>query len=214
LTIDGISISNDPTSGQPAFTQTNNCGTSLAPQGNCTIVVSALSTTQAYSSGVLSVGDDDAAGPQKASLYYPNGFTGEVLVNFGSRSVGTQGTGVYNFEPPGLPAGSNTLSLMGPDATDFSFQSGSSSQSSSCTNSRIFPTCGGSIYFTPSAEGMRAATLNDNGSIVGGVIGVGLSAGLHFSMSPASIDFGSVIVGQTSTGSGVSIVNTGTVALT
>ena len=34
LTIDGISISNDPTSGQPAFTQSNNCGSSLAPHSN------------------------------------------------------------------------------------------------------------------------------------------------------------------------------------
>jgi hypothetical protein len=214
LTIDSISISNDPTSGQPAFTQTNNCGPSLAPQGTCTIAVSALSTTQEYSTGVLTVGDDAVAGPQTASLYYSNGFTGEVLVNFGSRSVGTQGSGVFSFEPPGYPAGLNTLSLTGPDATDFSFQSSSSSQSSSCTTSRLGPICGGSIYFTPSALGLRSATLNVNGSPVGGIIGVGLSAGLHFSMSPASIDFGTVSIGQTSTGSGVSIVNIGTVALT
>jgi trimeric autotransporter adhesin len=214
LTIDSISISNDPTSGQPGFTQTNNCGSSLAPQATCTIAVSALSTTQQYSTGVLTVGDDAAAGPQTASLYYSNGFSGEVLVNFGSRSVGTQGAGVFSFEPSGYPSGLNTLSLTGSDATDFSFQASSSSQSSSCTTSRQGPICGGAIYFTPSAQGMRSATLNINGSPAGGVIGVGLSAGLHFSMSPASIDFGSVFIGQTSTGSGVSIVNTGTAALT
>ena len=64
LTIDGISISNDPTSGQPAFTQTNNCGTSLASQATCTIAVTALSTTQPYPTGTLTVADDAAAGPQ------------------------------------------------------------------------------------------------------------------------------------------------------
>src|SRR5260370_3766930 len=35
LTIDGISIINDPPSGQPAFTQTNNCGTSLPSLPTC-----------------------------------------------------------------------------------------------------------------------------------------------------------------------------------
>jgi hypothetical protein len=215
LTIDSISISNDPTSGQPAFTQTNNCGPSLAPQATCTFAVTALSTTQAYSTGVLTVGDDAAAGPQTAGLSYSNGFVGQVLVNFGSRSVGTQGMGTFSFEPPGYPAGVNTLSLTGPDATDFSFQSGSSSQSSTCNTSRLGPICGGSIYFTPSAQGMRAATLVVNGTPYAGFIGVGLPAGLHFSMSPTSIDFGSVFIGQTSPSSGgVTIVNTGTATLT
>jgi hypothetical protein len=222
LTIDGISISNDPTSGQPGFTQTNNCGTSLAPQGTCTITVTALSTTQVYSSGILTVGDDAAAGPQTVALSYSNGFTGGILFNFGSRSVGTQGREVVSVEPPGLPAGSNTLSLTGPDATDFSFLSGSSSQSSTCTNSRLNPFCGIVIYFTPSAQGTRVATLNINGTPSYGVIGIGLSAGLHFSTTSdpsnvvpvSSIDFGVVVIGQTSPAQGTSIVNNGTVPIT
>ena len=109
LTIDGISISNDPTSGQPAFTQTNNCGTSLAPQSTCTITVTALSTTQPYSTGVLTVASDSAYGPQTASLSYSNGFSGAVLFNFGSRSIGTQGAGPLHFEPPGYPPASTPL---------------------------------------------------------------------------------------------------------
>ncbi len=214
LTIDGISISNDPTSGQPVFSQTNNCGTSLAPQSTCTIAVTALSTTQAYSTGILTVADDANAGPQTIPLSYSNGFTGPVVFNFGSRSVGTQGTGPLNFEPPGYPAGLNTLSLTGPDAADFSFQSGSSSQSSSCTTSRLSPFCGPIVYFTPSAQGIRTATLNVNGSPYGGVIGIGLAAGLHFSTSLSSIDLSFIQIGQTSPVTHVSIVNTGTAALT
>jgi trimeric autotransporter adhesin len=213
LTIDGISISNNPTSGQPAFTQTNNCGTSLAPQATCTITVTALSTTQPYSTGVLTVASDSAYGPQTANLSYSNGFSGPVVFNFGSRSVGTQGTGPLNFVPPGYP-GLNTLSLTGPDAADFSFQSGSSSQSSSCTTSRLNPFCGLIVYFTPSALGIRTATLSANGFPYGGVIGIGLAAGLHFSLSPSSVDFGFLQIGQTSPITYAGIVNTGTVPLT
>ena len=214
LTIDGISIGNDPTSGQPAFTQTNNCGTSLPSLSTCTIAVTALATNQAYSTGVLTVADDAAAGPQTLNLSYSNGFTGPVVIDFGSRSVGTQGTAGFNFEPPGVPPAANSLSLTGPDATDFSFVPGSSSQSTSCTTSRLNPFCGGVIYFTPSAQGLRTATLNVNGSPYGGVIGTGLPAGLHFSVSLSSIDFSFVSIGQTSPVTQVSIVNTGTVALT
>ena len=82
LTIDGISISNDPISGQPAFTQTNNCGTSLASQATCSIAVTALSTTQPYPTGTLTVADDAAAGPQSMTLSYSNGFIGPLLIDF------------------------------------------------------------------------------------------------------------------------------------
>ena len=214
LTIDSVGISNDPTSGQPAFTQTNNCGTSLAPQATCSIAVTALSTTQPYSTGVLTVADDAAAGPQTLNLSYSNGFSGPVIFDFGSRSVGTQGTGPLNFEPSGYPSGSDSLSLTGPDATDFSFLPGSSSQSSSCPVSRLSPSCGTIVYFTPSAQGLRTATLNVNGIPGLGVIGVGLPAGLHFSLSPSSLDFSFVQIGQSSTSMGIGIVNTGTVPIT
>jgi trimeric autotransporter adhesin len=221
LTIDGISISNDPTSGQPAFTQTNNCGTSLAPQATCTIAVTALATTQPYSTGVLTVADDANGGPQTAALSYSNGFSGPVIFNFGSRSLGTQGTGPLDFVPPGLP-GLYNLTLTGPNATDFSFQPDSSSQSSSCLTSRIGPYCGPIIYFTPSALGLRTATLNLNGVPYGGVIGVGLTTGMHFSilqqfgggLAPSSVDFGFAIIGQTSPATVFNIVNTGTVPIT
>jgi hypothetical protein len=216
LTIDGITISNDPNSGQPAFTQTNNCGASLAPQASCTITVTALSTTQAYSTGTLTVGDDAVSNPQTLNMSYSNGFSGGMLFfDFGSRSIGTQGSAGLHFQPGGIPPGGTyALTLTGPDAADFSFLPGSSSQSTSCTASRLNPFCGPVVYFTPSALGLRTVTLNVNGSPFGGLIGVGLSPGLHFSMSPSSINFLATVIGQTSSSSTISIVNTGTVPLT
>jgi hypothetical protein len=216
LTIDSVTISNDPTSGQPAFTQTNNCGNSLAPQATCTITVTALATAQAYSTGNLTVNDDAApqgSGPQVLNLTYSNGFTGSVLLNFGDRSIGTQASSGFSFNP-GFPQGF-TLTLTGPDAADFSFLPGSSTQTGSCTTSRISPICSGFLYFTPSALGLRTVTLNVNGTPRYGVIGTGIPTGIHFSMTPSSINFfGSVVLGQTSSPVGINIANTGSVPLT
>ncbi|WP_260739074.1 choice-of-anchor D domain-containing protein [Tunturiibacter lichenicola] len=215
LTIDSVTISNDPTSGQPAFTQTNNCGNSLAPQATCTITVTALATAQPYSTGTLTVSDDAApqgSGPQVLSLTYSNGFTGSVLINFGNRSIGTQGLSYFSFNP-GYPQGF-TLTLTGPDAADFSFLPSSSSQTSSCTTERLNPFCNGSIYFTPSALGLRTVTLNVNGTPYAGIIGTGIPTGIHFSASPSTIDFGTVVLGQTSSSSVVTVSNTGSAPLT
>jgi hypothetical protein len=224
LTIDGISFSNDPTSGQPAFTQTNNCGTSLAPQGTCTIAISALPATQIYSTGVLTVADDAAAGPQTVNLYYANGISGPILIDFLSQSVGTQGSGIFSLSPQGVPNGTYSLTLTGPDATDFSFSASSSSQSSSCSATVNSPRCSGIIYFTPSAQGLRTATFN-LGLEYAALVGIGLPAGPQFSIvdypkggpNPApltSLNFPVVVVGQTSPPSGVGIINTGSVPLT
>ena len=178
LTIDGISISNDPTSGQPAFTQTNTCGTTLAAQSACTISVGAISTAQVYSTGTLIVGDDATGGPQKANLTFANGFAGAagVLIDFGSRSVGTQGVGGVNGIGGGLNQTLN-FTISGADAADFTIDPAYSS----CTIYRNSPICGTTVYFNPTALGVRTATLNINGNPFGGVTGVGLPAGVQFS---------------------------------
>jgi hypothetical protein len=215
LTIDGISISNDPTSGQPAFTQTNNCGASLASQATCTIAITALSTTQPYPTGTLTVADDAAAGPQSIPLSYSNGFIGPLRIDFGSRSIGTQGTSGFSFQPPGLPPGGTyALALTGAAAADFSFSPSSSSQTTTCSASRLSPNCNAIVYFTPSTLGQRIATLTVNGTPDGGIVGIGLSPGLHFSGGPGSLNFGSVVVGQSSSVMGIGITNIGSVPIT
>jgi trimeric autotransporter adhesin len=224
LTIDGISISNDPTSGQPAFTQTNTCGTSLAANSTCTISITATATAQAYSTGVLTVGDDAAGGPQTLSLSYSNGFSGPVLFDFGSRSVGTQGAGAINNVSGYVPGSANsiTFSTSGPDAADFTIPP----PNNVCNPTRTNPLCGFSIDFTPSAQGLRTATVTKNGSPIGGVIGTGLPAGVQFTtlsypqivstgLAPplSTVNFNAVLTGQTSTVT-VEILNTGTVPFT
>jgi hypothetical protein len=213
VAIDSITISNDPTSGQPVFTQTNNCGASLAPQSSCTITVTALSTTQVYSTGLLTIGDDSVSGPQTTVLTYSNSFN-LLLANFAARSIGTVGeTSLANIQPPGIPNGTYTITLTGPNATDFSFLAGSSSLSTTCNLSRSEPSCSPNLYFTPSALGLRVAEININGTFYGGVTGIGLAPGAQLLVTPGSvIDFGSVFVGQKSSSILITFYSVGSTA--
>ena len=61
LTISQISVSQD-------FSQSNDCATSVAPQGSCTINVTLTPTSSGSLTGTLTVTDNDASGSQSASL--------------------------------------------------------------------------------------------------------------------------------------------------
>lgn len=223
LTIDSITISNDPASGQAAFSQTNTCGATLAAQSSCTIGISAIATTQPYSTGVLTVGDDAQNGPQTLNLSYSNGFSGPLQMNFGSISIGAQDS--LDADGIGGPLDETlNFSVAGPDAADFT---NILTSPSPCVIERFQPTCGVAITFLPSALGLRTATLEINGSPFTGMAGVGLPAGVQFSVyspynpySPnssnptiSSVSFGSINVGQSSPTT-LTILNTGTVATT
>jgi len=50
------------------FSQNNDCKTSVAPQGSCTINVTLTPTSSGSLTGTLTVTDNDPSGPQSASL--------------------------------------------------------------------------------------------------------------------------------------------------
>jgi hypothetical protein len=61
LTISQISVTQD-------FSQSSDCGTSVAPQGSCTINVNLAPTSSGSLTGTLSVADNDASSPQSVNL--------------------------------------------------------------------------------------------------------------------------------------------------
>lgn len=90
LTISGIAT------GNPDFTQTNNCGASLASHKSCTIHVFFTPSQPSSETGVLTITDNASNSPQTAALagigtitpieIYP------ITANFGSVKVGTTST--------------------------------------------------------------------------------------------------------------------------
>jgi hypothetical protein len=171
---------------------------------------------------VLTVADDSSNGPQTINLSYSSGFAGPLLIDLGSRSIGTQGIATDD-NVPGYPASSITFSVTGPDASDFSVVAGYPSTNNVCLPNRLSPACSFVVTFTPSALGLRTATVNVNGNPLGGVMGVGLPAGVQFttilpsSSNPifvSSINFYTGVIGQPSPATVIDVENTGTVPMT
>lgn len=147
-----------------AFTQTNNCGGSVAAGGNCVIKVkfaptaaTALKASPNYI-GNLIINDNDPASPQTVRM--KGAGTGVSLnptsLNFGSQSVGTSS----NPLPVTLTnAGVNTLTF----ATIVA--SGDFSETDNCTGG-VLPngTCTINVVFTPSTIGTLKGTLTLNDS--------------------------------------------------
>ena len=157
------------------YSQTNNCGNTLDAQSICNISVSA--TTLNYSvSGTLTIADDAATGPQTVSLQTSN-TTGlpASSISFGPWAVGTTSpvqTLAATRGCAGCGATFQINSVIGANASDFS-AAGSCSDPYQCR----FP-----VTFTPSALGMRSATLITNlGDIP--VSGIGTPAGPSFTLS-------------------------------
>ena len=197
INIGGINIFDSPSPGVPGpyWSQTNNCGSSLPGQSICTITVVANdlvgSPTGQLSPGVtngsLSIVNDSSGGTHSIPLSTSSDFTVVgTPIDFGNVAVGStspQRSFTSNtFNRVNSPA--FTMSVSGTNASDFSFPQGGA-----CTPPG-FPanvTCTLPIVFTPSAPGLRTATLitpYGNVALTGGGNGV---TGASFYTVPTSL---------------------------
>lgn len=160
LMVSSVAITGtDPTD----FGETNSCGSSVPPGGNCTVSVSFKPTAQGPRTGTLTITDNAANSPQTVALTG----TGTVvrlspaIVNFGDQKVGTT-------SPPQTVTVTNTgssplsiqgIGIGGTDFSDFAF-------TTTCGSS-LGPkaSCALNFTFTPTATGARRASakLKDNG---------------------------------------------------
>lgn len=220
LSIASIAISGTNSSD---FSQTNNCGTSVAAGANCAVNIT-------FKPG--------ATGSRSASLMLTNNNNG---VNGSTETVALAGTGTAptaGVSPATLPAFagqlvgtkspaqiitlSNTgtapltissVALSGAESADFT-------ETSTCgTSVAAGSNCTISVTFTPAATGSRSATLTitDNNNAVSGsaqivsLSGTGTEPAVKLSAS--SLSFANENVGTASTVQPITITNTGTAAL-
>jgi phospholipase C len=133
------------------YSQTNTCGTSLAPGASCNIVVTFSPLEDGSRSGVLTVTDNDAGSPHAISF---RGF-GTTLtfspakVNFPTQRIGKSSSPVSiqlpSFGPRPLFLGTITTS-------------GDFAQTNNCPSNApllVFASCTISVTFTPTATGER-----------------------------------------------------------
>jgi hypothetical protein len=156
VTISSITISG-------AFSETNNCPSSLGVSQSCQIQVTFKPTAKGTASGTLSVTDNATKSPQKVSL----SGTGTELsfspleVNFGDQKVGTSSASApVTVTNVGTTAVSITaISITGTNPGDFS-------QTNNCGKSLAGnSSCTINVIFKPTATGTRSAavTVTDTG---------------------------------------------------
>jgi hypothetical protein len=207
LTISSIAIS-----GATDFTQTNNCGSSLAPGSSCSISVSFTPSSVGAKTATVVVTDNDPSGTQSVSLS-GNGATPSISLSptslfFGTVGLGTSGSKLVTVSNTGTVALSvNNVTMSGANPGDFS-------QTNNCSG-LISPSgaCSVTVTFTPQASSQRTATLNvySNASGVPSTVSLtGTGGAPTATLTPTTDAFGTVAVGTTSAAVTNTLTNTST----
>ena len=192
-----------------AFSQTNNCGTSLAVGANCALNVTFAPTVQGPVSGTLSLNSNLPGTPPSFSLNGTGGAPAATLsgtsLTFAAQLVGTtssvQSVGLTNTGNMSLNISSVTTS-------------GDYAQTNNCPSSLTAGTnCTLNVTFTPTASGARTGTLSIvDDALAGSPQTVTLSGSgytLSASLNPSSLTFASQLVGTASSPQNVTLTNTG-----
>src|SRR5436305_437627 len=150
-----LSISSITTTGD--FSQTNNCGSSLAVSSECGISVLFTPTVAGGRSGTLTVTDNAAGSPHIVALSGSGAGTSQVALSVSSLNFSNQGVGAIS------PLQTITLSSTGsaPLAIGSIVASGDFAETNTCGLSLpLSASCTISVTFQPTMGGVR------NGSIV------------------------------------------------
>lgn len=184
------------------FSQTNNCAATLAPNASCVLTVTFKPAQYATETATLTVYDNVASGSNSVTLTgtgaAPTASYNPASVSFPSAGLGvsqTLTTVFTNTSTTGAPLTITSISVGGSNASDFT-------QTSNCP-ATLNPNaaCTVTVIFTPSATGLRQATLYIYSNVSGGSSTAALSGtgGLPTaSLAPGSLTYGSVTVAGSS----------------
>jgi hypothetical protein len=195
------------------FTQTNNCGTSVAAGANCVINVVFVPTVIGARTANVTVTDNAAGSPQKVLVsgtgLAPTVSLAPTSINFADQAVSSssasQALVVKNTGTGALTISS--IVIAGANPGDFS-------QTNNCgTSLAVNASCSINVTFAPTAAWSRTAGVFMTDNALGsphvmGVAGNGTSGGA-LSFSPTSLTFPSRVMFTTSPAQTVTVTNTG-----
>jgi uncharacterized repeat protein (TIGR01451 family) len=194
-------------------------GNSVAAGGTCTIDVDFTPSVGGTDNGSLVLTDNAPDSPQTLQLTgsgdQPQAVLSPNPVNFGSVSTGSSDQATLTVSNPGTATlDVSGAALSGADPGDFQI----TGQSSGCNSGMVAAgtSCALTITFTPGAAGTRTATLTltDNASpATQSVTLTGVGGQAAATLSPNSLDFGTVAVGGSGAQKAVKIKSTGTMTL-
>jgi hypothetical protein len=154
------------------FSQTNNCGSSLAGGASCTIVMTYSPTVKGYSTATLTINDNAANSPQTVAV--AGNAMPPVTVTPSSLSISFYNQIVKTSSTP-LPVtitnnASTAINISGVTSTaDFPF-------TGNCSGSLAFnASCTIQVSFDPQATGVRSGKLTVASDAAGGIPAISLS---------------------------------------
>jgi hypothetical protein len=200
------------------FTETNNCGSSVAASGSCTLTMTFHPTVTGTRSASVSISDNGGSSPQTINLsgtgatssgaqvlLSPSSvtFSGAVLLGqtTSATTVTLTNTGTAALSISGISVG-------GANPSDFT-------ETNTCGSSvPAGANCAISITFHPTAIGTRTASvlISDNASGSPQLIPV-TGSGTEVKLSATSESFPATTVGQTSASQTVTLTDVGSAAL-
>lgn len=202
------------------FVITNHCPASLAPALNCTIDVTFKPAATGPLSDTLSITDNASNGsPQTVDLSgtgtAPNAALDVNTLNLGDSNVGTTSSAqtVTLTNSGTAPLTIGNIAVNGPFAV-------AGGTCSTATPVAVNASCTVSVNFTPTATGPATGALiitdnaNGNPASTQQVDLSGNGTQPIAGLAPVSVDFGNVILGQTSASQTVTLTNSGDGPLT
>ena len=191
------------------FSETNNCGSSIAAGAACTISVTFKPTATGTRTGSLTIIDDAASSPQTVSLSGTGVASGSPAVGLSAASLSfsAQAVGVTSAAQVVTVTNTGTASLVVSGVT----ASGDYAESDTCAGTSLPPskTCTISITLTPSVSGTITGivTLFDNAPNSPQLIALNGSGVYPITVTPATLSYGTVAVGTTSPAKTVTVSN-------
>jgi len=211
LNISSVAISG---ANQNDFNQTNNCTTAaIVPQSTCAINVTFSPTISGTENATVTLTDDAPDSPESTSLTGIGIGSGPaVTISPTSLTFATQL--VNTTSPPQTVTltnvGNGSLSITSVVAT------GNFAQTNTCgTTVAAGASCTISVTFTPSTVNTRTGSITVTDNAPGSPQVVTLTGtGTYVTYAPASLNFGSVLVGQSSAPQTITLTNHAGSALT
>lgn len=205
-----LNISSIATTGD--FAQTNNCGASIPATSTCQITVTFTPTTAGTRNGSLVVTDDAPNSPQSTDL------TGTGTGPIASLSLSSLS---FSYQVVGKTSAAKSVTLTNTGNTALTVNSvnvsGNFGETDNCAGNQVQPSnsCTIQVTFGPSSAASFSGILTINDSAGGSPQWVSLSGlGLRpVSLTPVSMAFGTVNVGQTSTQQTATVTNNQSAAL-
>ena len=197
------------------FSAVNRCGTSLAGHSTCAIVVSFVPTQVGAESGTLTVSDilrSQTVTLAGTGLPPPRLSPAPVSVDFGTYTVGQTSTAqtVILTNSGGVPLSNVATNMSG----DFAIAPGLNNCPPTLA---VGAQCQIGMVFSPTDAGARSGSLTVTATELSKPLLVPLTGSAvpasGVSATPASIDFGSYALGQTSSVQKVTLTNNGGVLL-